>query len=165
MPLENDIQGLTAAINRLADVFAGTAAQVAAGRPEGEGAAKASAETETPKAKPAAKAEKAAPAKAAKPEPKKVEPKAEDDDLGDTGGEQVDFETVKATLRELGSVMTERKGPTDARQITIDLLGEFKVAKAIELKPAQYAAFIARATALINDDGAGAAEGEDDLIG
>lgn len=162
MPLENDIQGLTAAINRLADVFAGTAAQVGAGRPEPVAKDEPEAEKPAPKA---AKVEKAAPAKATKPEPKKTEPKAEDD-LGDTGGETVDFETVKATLRELGSVMTERNGPTEARQATIDLLGEFKVAKAIELKPAQYAAFIKRATDIINGSESAAGEDEgDDLIG
>jgi sRNA-binding protein len=166
MPLENDIQNLTAAIHRLADVFGATAGQVAQGTtaPATKAAPEAEAEKPAPKSKSEAKRiATQTEAKAAKAKP---EPKAADDDLDDTEGETVDFETVKATLRELGSVLTERSGPTEARQATIDLLGEFKVAKAIDLKPAQYAAFIKRATDIINGSGDAAGEDEgDDLIG
>lgn len=158
MPLENDIQGLTAAINRLADVFAGTAAQVAGGAPA-KAEPKAEAETKPAKAEP----KKAAPAAKAEVKATKAKPEPKADDLDADAGEVIDFEEVKTVLRELGAKMAEVKGATEGRQVVIDLLGEFKVAKAIELKTAQYAAFIKRATELMN--GEGTTEEEDDLVG
>lgn len=153
MPLENDIQNLTAAINRLADVFGNAEAVISGTNATNVGKDDAPEPTKTTPKK-ATVTTKVEPTKAT---PKKVEPaKGEDVTL-----EAVDFEAVKTATRNLNLKLTETSNADTARQAIIDLLAEFGVAKANELKPEQYGAFITRALELMPTDSVA----EDDLIG
>lgn len=135
MPLEDNIAGLTAAINRLADVF-GQSAGVLDRVP--------SPATDAPKVK-----------QSAKDAPKT--PKAEPTPVptSDPKAPAVDFEAVKAAIRELGVVR--------GRETAADLMAEYKVAKVSELKSSQYAAFVARAKALGTEVVEETTEDEDDF--
>lgn len=134
--LEQKIEALTAAVDRLADVFAQAAQDVAGGKEP------ATAKSTAPAAKPAVTK---ATAPVAKPV-KATAPAAEEDDA-------VDFEAVREVTRRLG---TERD-----RDTVVALLKKFKVAKASELKSAQYADYVAQANALLTEV---PAEEEADLV-